>query len=467
MELVLLSLLAFWGIQWSHAAAGFDTSAGENSVIQRGSRWRVSGYAVGQELVVLRVGTQRLELRPVGTRWSTEVDVPSEAAGRLDVAIEGGESRIVLVGDIWLCSGQSNMAMSVAKVADGAEILKGLDPWRLRVRKVLPPAGKRPVSFRPWEEATAANVRSFSAVCLAFGKALERRLGVPVGLIDASVGGSRIEAWISEQRLPLAIAGDEDDPRQVSVKSRQAGEGFDKFRASQLAKLMIVPLTSAPIRGVLWYQGESNRFNAAHYADRLTLLMQDWRSLWHDESMPFVVIQLPGVGSFDDSFDPLSPAAAVREAQALAVQGDRFAVAVNTLDLGDTDLHPRRKLALGARAAAAADRAFYRRQSPPAAASRVASTVRADTITVDLSPVSGCVRVSGPLYGVFVTGSDRMWHPASAELVGQQLSARSQSVPHPVALRYAWANRPPTPLHDCARDQPLPAFRTDDWPVAR
>lgn len=447
----------------------FDAVVSDESIVQRGAVWRVRGRADDNAPVVLRWAGRRHVAQPSDGRWSLELPVPADLAGPAELEVEGGETRRVLVGDVWLCSGQSNMAMTVARAADGAQIAGGADAQPLRLMKVVPPGRGHAAVQRPWQRADAAATRSFSAVCLAFGKSLQRRLGVPIGLIDASLGGTRIEAWIGPARLPAAVAGDESYRRLLPAEDRGGGDGYDKNRPSGMHAAMIAPLADVSVRGVLWYQGESNRPTAGQYAERLAWLMSDWRAQWRSERLPFVVVQLPGVGPRDAVFDPLSPPAAIRQAQAEAVARDVAAVLVTTLDLGDVDLHPPSKLPLGERAARAAERAFYVRQEPPAAVTTLAATPAGGSLAVDLKPASGCVRAGGPLEGsVYLAGADREWHPATTvRLEGTRLVARSDRVRAPVALRYAWGDQPPAPLHDCARDQPVPGLRTDDWPVTR
>jgi sialate O-acetylesterase len=444
------------------ARVEFDASVQDDAVVQRGAAWRVGGSTDSTAAVVLRVDGRRVETMPRDGRWSVELAVPADAR-RMELALEGGETRRVLAGDVWLCSGQSNMAMPTSRAQDGAAIAEGLADVPLRLLKVLPPTRARGAVQQPWQRADAAGTRAFSAVCLAFGRELQRRIGVPVGLVDASLGGTRIEAWISAASLPPAVARDETYLRRLAPEDR--GGGFEKNRASILFDGMIAGLAQQPLRGVLWYQGESNRINAASYADLLGLLMQDWRRHWRQGDLPFVIVQLPGFGASAAAFDPASPMAAVREAQAVAAARDRNAVAVNTLDLGDVDLHPPRKLPFGQRAAAAAERRFYGQgASAPAQAAIPRPQIQGARISVDLKPLAACVSTQGPIGpAVQIAGSDGQWQPAEAELSGSTLMARSTRVPRPVALRYAWADHPATPLQDCANNVPLPGFRTDDW----
>jgi sialate O-acetylesterase len=455
------------------AAAAFDATLDDQAVVQRGALWRLGGTSDGSAPVAVLLGGRRFEARRQGGRWTAEIAVPKDLAGTVDLALDGGsDRRRVLVGDVWLCAGQSNMAMPTRKVEDADAIEAGIAGQPLRLLKVLPPTGQRAAAVaQPWQAASADSARAFSAVCLAFGKELQQRTGVPIGLVDASLGGTRIEAWISATGLPAAAARDTAYQRLMDRADRdpEAAGAFDKNRASIVFESMIQGLTTLPLRGVLWYQGESNRINAASYAALLGTLMQDWRRRWNNEALAFVIIQLPGFGRSTAPFEPLSPMAAVREAQAQAAAADRNAVAVSTLDLGDAELHPPRKLPLGRRAAIAAQRRFYGPAVPlPVPRAVATATITGNTISVDLSALSSCVTAPASLgRSVFVAGADGQWQPAEASLAGLRLSARAASVPRPVALRYAWADRPATPLLDCARDAPLPGFRTDNWAVAR
>ncbi len=457
------------------AKAAFDSALSEDLIVQRGAVWRVSGTSETEQKITLKLGARRFDVEPKAQRWSVDIPLAPDVAGPTEISIEGGDDRRqVLIGDIWVCSGQSNMAMSTRKAADGDVIESGVESLPIRLMKVLPPRAARENGTLRWQRAGAASARAFSAVCLAFGKTLQRNAAVPIGLIDASLGGTRIEAWISKAGLPPGVALNAPGPAAAEADELPRGQkpgggrAFDKNRASILFDTMIAPLLAIPVRGVLWYQGESNRINAPAYADLLADWMRDWRARWNNASLQFVIVQLPGFGPESVSFDPYSPMAAVRQAQRIAAAKDTHAVAVTTLDQGDDELHPPKKEVFGRLAAQAAFRRFYVGAVRAVPTVNPAATASGDRITVDLGALASCIKPTGPLTGsVQIAGADQEWHAAEAELVGHKLVARSPRVAKPVALRYAWADRPPVPLRDCDLNEALPEFRTDTWPLAK
>ena len=437
-------------------------------VVQRGVPWEVSGTADAGERFSIGFLGQKREVRPAAGAWSVRFDVPSDVTGPAELVIDGSRVvRQVLVGDVWLCGGQSNMALPVTRASDGNRIAELSQRKAIHVYQVPKPiAGQPPGNAGRWIAVkSAAEVGQFSAVCLAFGTVLHDRTKVPVGLIDSSLGATWIESWISSQsfgRLALVESARESYARRAASGRRRNTYGIDE--PSQLFELMVRQLGRQSIKGVLWYQGEGNRRNADDYLELLMGLMQDWRAHWRNPSLPFVVMQLPGFGKPGKGFDPASGWAGVRDAQRRAVAASPPAGLVVTIDLGEGTIHPGAKLPFGARAAEVALDIAYGDGRRNAAALPTGFGFAGNAVQVEFGKGSTCVEGTPQLSeAFFVAGDDRRWYGAGLEVGRTGLMVRSAQVARPVAVRYAWADYPPVGLVACGGGTPVTPFRSDDW----
>lgn len=445
----------------------------DQMVVQRGAQWEVSGIAQGGDPFTVEFRGQRVAVRPAGGAWSVRLDVPSSFTGPAELMVDGGRLvRKVLVGDVWLCSGQSNMGLSVSSAADGGQIAELSQRKALHVYQVPKPiAGQPKTSAGRWIAVTAPDqVGRFSAVCLAFGLTLHDRTRVPVGLIDSSLGGTWIESWISSQSFDKLALAESARGRYAKITKQREATGRRKGTSgidepSQLFELMVRPLGRQAIKGVLWYQGEGNRRNADEYLELLSVLMKDWRAHWRNPSLPFVVMQLPGFGKSVGGFDPGSGWAGVRDAQRRAVASSPPAGLVVTIDLGDGTIHPSAKLPFGARAAEVAHDLAYGEGGRPPPPLPSAFTFGGNSARVEFGKGSACVEGTRQLSEtVLVAGEDRRWHGADVEIVRSGLVARSARVARPVAVRYAWSDYPRVGLLACGAGTPVTPFRSDNWP---
>lgn len=444
----------------------------DQMVVQRGMSWEVSGTAdVGERFIVRFLGQQR-EVRPSEGAWSVRFDVPSNNAGPAELTIDADRLvRRILVGDVWFCSGQSNMAMTVARASDGNEIIQSAQGKALHIFQVPRPV-RQPDAGRWMMVTSTEQVRRFSAVCLAFGIALHDRIRIPIGLIDASLGGTWIESWMSSDSFRQLSSAESARARYARIQRQQESSAPRKKRTigkdepSHLYELMVRPHASQAIRGVLWYQGESNLENAGQYAEMLTVLMKDWRANWHDLSLPFVVMQLPGFGTPSERLELHSRWAAIRDAQRIAVASSQPAALVVSMDLGDGTLHPGLKRPFGQRAANAALELTKGAEQQDLSPMPTRIRVLDNAIRVELGNGRACLERTQHLPQlVYIAGDDRRWHAAEATLDGISLVLRSPGVTRPVAVRYAWSDHPRIGLRSCGSRIPVTPFRTDGWPL--
>ena len=381
---------------------------------------------------------------------------PLAAGGPHELLVEcGGETvRLadVLVGDVWLCSGQSNMQMPVRDVEDAArEAARAKDYPTIRLLAVpKAPSDRRMDRIgAQWTGCTTESVGGFSAVGWFFGRDLhdsKANGGVPIGLIDSSFGGTMVEAWMSTETLRGKFAGEE-------LRDSMFG-----FKPASMYNGMIAPLAGFPLKGVLWYQGESNAPRPEQYARLLAGMIGQWRADWGQPDMPFLLV---GLANYTDKFLGMH-FTFLREAQARVarkVPGVWLAMGYDTAD--GFDLHPKQKAELGRRLALLARRHVY--GEPLVADSPTMKSVRVEgnTARVEFDTTGGlAARGGGEVRGFTVADADGQFRNALARIEGDEVVLEAEGVAVPQFVRYAWSGNPDANL---VNGEGLPAapFRTD------
>jgi sialate O-acetylesterase len=502
----------------------------EGMVLQRDCPLNIWGTADPGESVAVRFRDQEATATAdANGRWSVSLDKQS-AGGPFSLTIAGQNTitlNNVLVGDVWVCSGQSNMWWPVAS-RPGSKELIGTENSSLRLftvpaSKVSQPQGDLESH---WQECGPNTLVGFSAVAYYFGRQIQQTQQVPIGLIHASYGGSGIEAWISAGALA-------DDPELVAVRERNAlmaerqrqqrarvqGE-VDRYRATvaqaekdgvkppdpprgmtaapsshaQLYNGMIAPLLPYRIRGVLWYQGEANVNRPGDYRSLLSTLIRSWRREWRQGDLPFLMVQLAPYHKIVDQTQD-SDWARLREAQwrtSKAISNTGMAVIT---DWGhETDIHVKQKQPVGERLALLARALVYHeavaysgptftgveRDGPRLilrfehiGSGLVAKRMVLENIAKDgrngltggaLHVVADNSTAPVALQGFTIAGDDRRFFSATAEIHTDTVVVESPQVTDPVAVRYGWADYPAGNLFN-AEDLPATPFRTDDWPA--
>ena len=410
--------------------------------------------------------------------WKTTLKTPP-AGGPFEIEIKSGdESKIlkdVLCGEVWICSGQSNMQWKLRGfgVDHFKEDVEKANHPKIRLCEVAQTFALEPqknVDAR-WSVCTPASALQFSAVAYFFGSKLHAELDVPIGLISTNWGGSSAEAWTSKQTLenhfPEFNSVFGSYPEQIRThgmkfsRAKKPPKGLNHRSPSVLYNQMIHPLIPFSIGGVIWYQGESNVERPGQYGSLFPTMIQSWRDEWNQGDFPFYFVQ---IAPFEYRRN-LLPVALLREAQTRALELPNTGMVV-TMDIGDpTNIHPKPKKPVGERLALQALAKNYGKQNlicdGPALLSH---KVKNDAIELEFENVGGGLasRDGQPLSHFTIAGTDRIFHPADAKIQGQAIIVSSKKVDQPEAVRFAWGNADEPNLIN-REGLPGSSFRTDSW----
>ncbi|MBI5431688.1 MAG: sialate O-acetylesterase [Planctomycetes bacterium] len=434
---------------------------GPSMVLQRDRPLAIWGEAAPGESIEVELAERRARTlaAPEG-HWRVEL-APLAAGGPHELFVRGeNELRLkdVLIGDVWLCAGQSNMEWALVESEGAEEALAAAKPERVRFLRVAhADAKERRAHFDGvWMRCEPEVVEGMSAVAFHFARELEQALGVPIGIVQATRSGAPAEPFVPREVLE---AEPELGPALRRYARREQSEPGALFNA------MIAPLAPFALRGVVWYQGEANVDYAATYRTLLPTLIQSWRATFGQPELPFLVVQLPGWG--ESAAQPGESAwAELREAQALARNLPRVELAI-TLDLpASTVFHPREKRPIAHRLALLA-RARVLGEKLDALGPRMKSiAIESHAVRVRFEHAEGLRSTSArELRGFQVAGADRVWQVATARISGEDVVVTSDSVPEPVAVRYGWADLPEVDLVD-GSGLPAEPFRSDDWSLS-
>lgn len=494
---------------------------GDHMVLQRDQPLRIWGTAgPGQEVEVRFGDAVAKAAADAAGGWI--VLLPAQAAdgvGR-DLQVTAGTSVVlhdIVVGDVWLCSGQSNMAMGLDGCDDPATIAAAGNT-AIRYRPYFEHfAGTSQSDLRDgaeWRPITKATAGACTAVGYWFATAVQPVAGVPIGLLECTVGGTEIECWMPPRafaeypenaaigtRLREAIAEWQHDlvdslPRvEAWVHEARAAAAAERpippaprlrghpnedrehwVRIQSLWNGMVHPLVPFGVKGVLWYQGENNGHEQAAYVAKLRALIETWRAAWGQE-LPFYIVQLPNFGRA--STEPAGGDlgfAPCRMAQLACARLPRVGIAV-TIDIGDAvDIHPKNKREVGERLARWALRNEYGQQLEPCgplfreavregAAMRLHFDHVGQGLMVGEKNGANAARAvpEGVLRGFSVAGADRQWRWAEARIDGDSVLVRAAEVPEPVAVRYAYTANPVGANLYNREGLPASPFRSDAW----
>lgn len=412
----------------------------DNAVLQQGMRLPVWGTADSGEKVTVEFQGQKVSTTAVAGMWMVHLN-PLKAGGPFNMTINDQKIKNLLVGEVWVCSGQSNMGFTLDRAANAQEAIAASKDPMLRLYTV-PRANKLQQLPAVWAESSPETSPGFSAVAYFMGKHLRHALKVPVGLINTSVGGTAIEAWTSSSAL-----------KSIPKLERET-------RSSYLYNGMIAPLLPFGIRGVAWYQGENSAPWAYEYRTLLPLMIKDWRTAWGQGDFPFLIVQLApfGKAKAPGSWPEL------REAQLLTVQKDpKTAMAVIT-DIGtELTVHPPIKEPVGARLALAARAIAYGEKIPYSGPIYKSIKVDGNKAVLSFDHVDGgLVAKDGALTGFTICGDGNNFVSAQAEIKGDNVIVSSPDVAKPVAVRYGWSDWMVVNLWNKA-GLPASPFRTDDF----
>ncbi len=467
---------------------------GDGAVLQQGIEVPVWGTARDGETVVVKFQDQKVSTTAKNGRWSVKLK-KLKAGGPFTMTISGDNTVTitnVLVGEVWLCSGQSNMGFKLDRASNAAEAIATARDPQLRLFTVPRDATDEPKSDvgGAWKESTSESASNFSAVAYFFGRELRKSRKVPVGLIDSSVGGTPAEAWTSGATLeanpelrpiieryaeslkefksgePQARYKKDLEKHKIgAAKAKADGKKLPEApkqpknpeasaqRPCGLYNAMIAPLQPFAIAGTIWYQGEANSGRAAEYQKLFPAMIGNWRQAWGQGSFPFLFVQIA-------PHERMSPE--IREAQLLTWQWTpRTAMAVIT-DIGEEhDIHPKQKEPVGARLALAARAIAYGEKIEYSGPVFNAMKVKGDRAVLSFNHVgTGLLAKGGELRGFTIAGADGNFVEAMAKIEGKNVVVSNPAISKPTAVRYGWANTPDVNLFN-KEGLPATPFRTD------
>ena len=473
----------------------------DNMVLQRGTEVPVWGIAAPKERITVRFAGQKVSTKAgKDGKWMVALAPLEVSKTPREMAITGNTEIVlsnVVVGEVWICSGQSNMQFSVNNVPETKALLASSE--NIRSFEV-----KRTVSFKEednvigkWRDAPPS-----SAVAIGFAYFLEKSADIPIGIIHASWGSSSLEAWmprdmakefpyfrdimddfdadtLTRNRINTAITSSEGWSNQEDI--------FMRRQPNILYNAMMKPLAPYACRGLVWYQGERNTryysgvpevngdnwfhrvIGMKEYGDVLQSWIRRYRKEWNNDKMHFSVVMLPGYGKGTNNnpdIDPTSPSAMswawMRESQMKVLELPYTSV-VNTIDLGDEkNVHPVDKLPIGIRLALAAEK--YTLDKDVVAEGPIFKEVKPlnNTLVVYFKNAHGLKTVDGNApVGFWISDGSMQWHKAEAKIVGETLVLSHGDIKDPKFVRYAFAGKPDVNLVNSA-DLPAYPFRTDN-----
>lgn len=514
-------LLTFLVTASLHADVTMPAIFSDGMVLQQMKLVPIWGQAAAGESVKVTLGDQTQSTSADKTgQWRVTLNPLNANATPSDLVVAGKNTltiKNVLVGEVWVCSGQSNMGMTVSRSLNAdAEIAAAKFP-AIRMFNA-----ERSQSLTPqtdckgaWLEANPDNVGNFSAAGFFFGRHLHQVLKVPVGLINTSWGGTRIEAWTSSEALaerpcaqemltdwadavkkwdaPLneaifakAKAVWQEKVAEIDAQNKKLAKGAAKtpkppaprppedpaksqHHPSSLFNSMISPLIPYGMKGAIWYQGESNQRRAFQYQELLPTMINDWRKRW-DSEFPFYIVQLASFGNGQEVPSEAGVAdtwAELQEAQLLtAITLPKCGLAVAN-DIGEEkDIHPKNKQEVGRRLALWALAKDYEKASTvPSGPLYRTSMINGDKVRVqfDYTGTGLKTRDGGEPKHFQITGADQKWVWAQAKIEGNEVLVWHDSVKQPVGVRYAWAAWPAGANLINAEGLPASCFRTDEF----
>jgi sialate O-acetylesterase len=480
----------------------------DNMVLQTGTRVSLWGWADPNEEITVTRSWRQPDLTVQADdhgKWIFQVDAPA-TSGPHELTFKGKNTitvKNILVGEVWVCSGQSNMEMAVRSAASAEQETAGANYPQIRLFTVEKKVADKPLDDckGKWVACSPETVGYFSAAGYFFGRELYKELKQPIGLIHTSWGGTAAEAWTSPAALqenpnlepiltrykealaayPQAKAKyDEDSTKWREAVKQAKADGKQPPRGpnapmgpenpnspSGLYNAMIAPLVPYTIRGAIWYQGESNAGRAYQYRDLFPTMIKSWWNAWGQagqEDFSFLFVQL---ANFMDRKDNPGDSswAELREAQTMTLELPNTGMAV-IVDIGDAkDIHPKNKQDVGKRLALWALAKTYDKDVVYSGPLYKSMEKKGKQIVVSFDHVGGGLVAKGgeSLKGFAIAGADRQFVWADAKIEGDKIVVSSDKVADPVAVRYAWADNPICNLYNKA-DLPASPFRTDTWP---
>jgi len=492
---IVLGLLALAACGTSRADVRVPAIFGDHMVLPAGTNTPVWGWAEPGETVTVKTG-QAIATTTAGPngQWKVTFTDLQTSSTPVTVSVAGKNTltfQDVLIGDVWVCSGQSNMALPLRRVLGrDASGTNGLGQARHPQLRLF--AMKKCGALEPradcagrWAVCTPEAAREFSATAYFFGREVQQAERIPIGLIGANRGSTCAEYWTSLEALQAEPALTNYVRQAQAARARAAGPvaaGADLTEdkavsaPALLFNAMIHPLIPFGIKGVIWYQGEGNSDQALLYRTLFPALIRDWRTRWGRGDFPFYFVQLPNFGAAKEQPDDDSNWPPLREAQLLTLKS-----AINTgmaiaIDIGEANnIHPTNKKEVGRRLALLALANTYGRPIDYSGPLYDRMELQGGKVRIYFTHVGAglAAKGGGALKRFAIAGADKKFVWADAKIEPSTSSGQaadtvvvsSTQVPSPAAVRYAWADNPEgCNLYNTA-GLPASPFRTDDWPL--
>ncbi len=482
----------------------------DHAVLQRDKPIPVWGRADIGEAVSVMFGRQtKATVAGPDGRWSVSLDKLAAESKGADLTVAGKNTLVlhdVVVGEVWLCSGQSNMEFTVSRARDSAKEIAAANFPLIRHIKIKNTVANDPASTVAtnggWQSASPATVGSFTAVGYFFARDLFEKLKIPVGLVHSSWGGTPVESWMPapslardpafkvvaerwektladypEKKAEFDAALAEWTPAEAAAKATGDAEHAawlkthpkpraprgrgDSWTPSGLFNGMIAPLVPYAIRGALWYQGESNAEHASEYRHLFGAMITSWRKQFGQGDLPFLWVNL---ANYKVPSDPTGQTYAfLREAQTQTLELPNTGQAI-AIDVGNPDdIHPTNKQDVGHRLALLAKNRLYGAATDDSGPVFANVRLGGAALIVTFAHATGGLEARGhPIESIEVAGADKVFYPAKVSISKSVMVAVAPEVKQPIAIRYAWRNAPDANLYNGAGLPAVP-FRSDNW----
>ncbi len=444
---ILVVILSAFFVQ---AETKLPSILGSHMVLQQGEKCPIWGWDDPDEDVTVEFAGRiyGTNVGPDG-RWEVHLEPMKANAKGQTLTIRGSsviELKDVLVGEVWLCSGQSNMEWTVSRSANPKEeIANGNHPLIRHIKIPHRPSAKpeNNVPSQGWQVCSPKVVANFTAVGYYFARHLQGEIKVPIGLIGSNWGGTRIEPWIPPVGFKIVPALKANFADKLDQFPAKRGKGVNHQSPLALYNGMIHPLLPYTIKGALWYQGESNNGEGMLYHEKMKALIGGWRSVWNKPNLPFYYVQLAPFRYGKDD-DPRLPG--IWQAQLETLKVPHTGMAVTTDITNVRDIHPKNKQDVGKRLALWALTKDYgkklKHQYSGPIFSKIDHTEGKDSLTVHFhKDTTGGLTTNDkkPVSHFEISGKDGKWHPAKATIVyGNHLIVKSDAVKNPVHVRFGW-----------------------------
>ena len=464
---IFISIFLLFNCNTSYAKIKLPSIIASNMVLQRNTQVKIWGWATSGEKITVKTSwiSETLKVTtPENGRWEISIKTTLSKEPQT-IQLKSNESNInlenILFGEVWICSGQSNMRMPLKGYTgqptfDGNLSVATSKNTNLRLFSISENGSPTPLdsvsNSKKWDSASPENVKDFSAVAYFYGKQLQEILDVPVGLVMTSWGGTRIQPWISKEAVAPFL--------DVNKVKKDTTEKYKRI-PSAIFNAMINPITSYTIKGAIWYQGETNRDEPKMYQKLLPEMVKDWRKQWNIGDFPFYYVQIAPNKYIDKSNSQY-----LREAQLKALDIIPNSGMAILSDIGsDATIHPPRKKQVAERLLFIALNKTYGMKDVDCTGPVYKSMTEKEgalLLSFDAAE-TGIFSPEAEVSCFEIAGADKVFYPAKAEIINhKQLKVSSLDVKVPVAVRYGWYNWFEGTLYD---NNMLPAssFRTDDW----